>query len=578
MERLLECKLAGATAVPEEKLPQCHFTHHGLISNTGPRCVKPATNRLSLDRANGSVAITDKAMGRWGNHRRHNIQPHRTKHTGAQQSISLAIGRYTKEFFEDTTIQGLRYIVAANTHPLETLLWAAVTVLASVGAMFVVLRSWEHYVANPTVLSLEKDYRQWSTLFPAVTICFLQNLNHTRARQEIHKMWGNVDDHKMEYYLGFLNTLTNASLYNLHEFERYEKDTTLDKIGDLEDLATKVQNRLQQYDISLMDEETRVKLRPTLSELGLCFTWGSSITHLFAPRNASPPSPSEDLVTPCRYEDLPRGIHVSSLPTDLKLYVHSTDDMPLIPRSKPHWEFRGFEREVYVQHKQTVASPELRRLNPEQRRCLFRDEVKYHQVSSREPTLPFYTYNLCNMACRRRAASRVCGCIPFFYRTLGGGKVCDARGMACLSRFKSNLTENVQCSCYETCELTRYSVESDGAYPLISDYAVSELSVQFFVGIKTFTKTRLRRDVIYSFEDLLVSFGGTVSFFLGCSVLSGLEFAYYFTLRLGCKVWMRHHKKITTRRPAAVQQPSMRVTRSIAAFGTIKSANIPWAQ
>lgn len=67
-----------------------------------------------------SVAITNKAMGRWVNHRRHNIQPHRTNHTGAQQSISLAIGRYTKEFFEDTTIQGLRYIVAANTHPLET--------------------------------------------------------------------------------------------------------------------------------------------------------------------------------------------------------------------------------------------------------------------------------------------------------------------------------------------------------------------------------------------------------------------------------------------------------------------------
>jgi hypothetical protein len=40
----------------------------------------------------------------------------------------------------------------------------------------------------------------------------------------------------------------------------------------------------------------------------------------------------------------------------------------------------------------------------------------------------------------------------------------------------------------------------------VSDYAVSQLSVQFFVGIKTFTKTRLRRDVLYSFEDLLGRF------------------------------------------------------------------------
>jgi hypothetical protein len=56
----------------------------------------------------------------------------------------------------------------------------------------------------------------------------------------VYRLWGNVDGHKMEYYLGFLNTLTNASLYNLHEFERYGNDTTLDKIRDLEDLATKV--------------------------------------------------------------------------------------------------------------------------------------------------------------------------------------------------------------------------------------------------------------------------------------------------------------------------------------------------
>jgi hypothetical protein len=33
-----------------------------------------------------------------------------------------------------------------------------------------------------------------------------------------------------------------------------------------------------------MDEESDVKLRPTVSELGLCFTWGSTISHFFAPR------------------------------------------------------------------------------------------------------------------------------------------------------------------------------------------------------------------------------------------------------------------------------------------------------
>jgi hypothetical protein len=44
----------------------------------------------------------------------------------------------------------------------------------------------------------------------------------------------------MLYYSGFLNALTNASLLNLQEFEKFENDTTLDNIGDLGDLATKV--------------------------------------------------------------------------------------------------------------------------------------------------------------------------------------------------------------------------------------------------------------------------------------------------------------------------------------------------
>jgi hypothetical protein len=62
-----------------------------------------------------------------------------------------------------------------------------VTLLAGVGAIFVVTDSWQRYVTNPTVMSLEKNYRQWSRLFPAVTTCFLENLNYTRADQEIKK-------------------------------------------------------------------------------------------------------------------------------------------------------------------------------------------------------------------------------------------------------------------------------------------------------------------------------------------------------------------------------------------------------
>jgi hypothetical protein len=66
-------------------------------------------------------------------------------------------------------------------------LWIVVTFLACVGASFVILHSWERYVANPTVVALEKGYRQWFTLFPAVTICPLQNLGSNESELEVRR-------------------------------------------------------------------------------------------------------------------------------------------------------------------------------------------------------------------------------------------------------------------------------------------------------------------------------------------------------------------------------------------------------
>ena len=40
-----------------------------------------------------------------------------------------------------------------------------------------------------------------------------------------------------------------------------------------------------------------------------------------------------------------------------------------------------------------------------------------------------------------------------------------------------------------------------------------------------------------------VSFGGTVSLFLGCSILSGVELLYYFTLRPVCALWTKYKER-----------------------------------
>lgn len=48
---------------------------------------------------------------------------------------------------------------------------------------------------------------------------------------------------------------------------------------------------------------------------------------------------------------------------------------------------------------------------------------------------------------------------------------------------------------------------------------------------------RYKREVLFGWIDLLVSFGGIAGLFLGFSLLSGIEIIYYFTVRAGCMMY-----------------------------------------
>lgn len=48
---------------------------------------------------------------------------------------------------------------------------------------------------------------------------------------------------------------------------------------------------------------------------------------------------------------------------------------------------------------------------------------------------------------------------------------------------------------------------------------------------------RYKREVLFGWVDLLVSFGGIAGLFLGFSLLSGVEIIYYFTMRACCMLY-----------------------------------------
>lgn len=57
------------------------------------------------------------------------------------------------------------------------LLWVLIVAFALLAAISLTLSSLNRYFDNPTVVSLEKDYRNWMNPFPAVTGCFVNRTN-----------------------------------------------------------------------------------------------------------------------------------------------------------------------------------------------------------------------------------------------------------------------------------------------------------------------------------------------------------------------------------------------------------------
>jgi acid-sensing ion channel, other len=74
------------------------------------------------------------------------------------------------------------------------------------------------------------------------------------------------------------------------------------------------------------------------------------------------------------------------------------------------------------------------------------------------------------------------------------------------------------------------------ACPFFSTVAESSKRDQFYMHIEflTWPIIRYKREVLFGWVDLLVSFGGIAGLFLGFSLLSGVEIIYYFTMRACC--------------------------------------------
>ncbi|XP_017864674.1 PREDICTED: sodium channel protein Nach [Drosophila arizonae] len=432
------------------------------------------------------------------------------------------------EFLQGSSIHGFIYLAKFGLNFLERMLWFAFICVALFSIISLSQRTWQRFQTSPMVISMDRNKLVWNTSFPSLTVCPHKRIDDIKLEDyiEAHSEKFEDEDDK-EFFRDFIIKLASLTYDNLETLplnKSYGIDSS-DYLSLLYELKWPFEPEISS------GAAVKMFIYETQTEFGICH----SVNSLVARYNTYKYWRSGDwslldhgdrvTVHPLDGEIYAQIINLS---TAYDVYFHGAGDVPSISKQRytfPESDYTTVELialEIYT-------NEDARAFNTKQRKCRFQYEADEMQ------TVPIYSFGLCLSECRMFFALRVCGCVPHFYRNiLRNGRrlpICGLEGIGCLVKIKREIISlksdkyKINCNCLSNCDDSNFFVQSYRS-------RVWFLGANLQWGIIDYPKMQLRRDVLFSFADVLVYIGGLVGFFLGCSALSFTEIIYFFTARL----------------------------------------------
>ncbi|XP_016974859.2 acid-sensing ion channel 5 [Drosophila rhopaloa] len=451
-------------------------------------------------------------------------------------------------YFNNCCIHGFRYLVKAMLVVFEKFLWLVLLFVSIYFCIVVCLSSIDRYYTKSTHIGLERNYYFWNTTFPSVTICPMHRLDSALFGDYCRK--NGIKGTQKTVFWDFLENLANSTYIN---FQNIPESDQIDQI--IKDIGLKPEHYMEViYNLTFdstyepielkrtrcVDGQDFIHVRQVLTEYGLCYLGNTKLGLMYSSRYSIfgkyPEFNNYDTIAHLDgsffVPDVQYTIVGFTSPA-LYTYLHSAHEVMKVDANFGY-TIDGMVLEAYLE--EIIAENNLERhTTVTMRKCRFHHE-------SNLTHFPFYTKNVCMQECRINLAYKMCKCIPHFYpnRITNPKKVCDYKTLrSCFPRYTSYFLrlydengsdkEPRACYCEQNCLDSVVSVRSAfqnfGSKPLLQSIGCS-------VSIKTWPQNRLKRQVIFSVTDLLVSIGGTAGLFLGFSVLGLVEVLYFFTIRL----------------------------------------------
>ncbi|XP_050682079.1 sodium channel protein Nach-like [Leptidea sinapis] len=407
-------------------------------------------------------------------------------------------------------------------------MWFSFIAIGAVATCIIIVTLWEKFQTNPTITGLDTDFHNWDVPFPAVTICDRNPVDDELLQEFIDKVWDSNPPEKAEEFLRWLSTLSYESI--AARGSEFVSDVNLvGSKGALFNPKEAVFSIVRHCENLFFDcewkgdsEECCDLLAPVFTEMGFCYAFNSKHAEISWPWQTQTDQFNEAFIheTDAKWSFLFNSFRND---TTIDIYIHSTEEMAGLEQTVQHsWDRRVEKVSFSVKH--TYTTEDARQLSVRQRRCVFPDEQRLETSTT-------YTYTACMRQCRMQRSRSYCKCVPHFYPSIKGYNYCTLRELECIAKYTAEINDVTHCNCELGCTHTVYEVEKLTEIDANKGpSATNSLETEFV----SWPMVRYKREVLFGWVDLLVSFGGIAGLFLGFSLLSGVELVYYFTLRAFC--------------------------------------------
>lgn len=463
-----------------------------------------------------------------------------------------------KDYCLNSSLAGLSYIADRRYHFSERLFWLACVILSWIGSIHLIMDFMDSYYNNSVSMGVVALRPTDVVAFPSAGICEMGYTKEEYKELEviINELKFELEDGEMsDYNYDVEDFLMRVIFHNLYNFGSMSSYCTpyADSDDEIKCPTSGYQtyaDRVRSNCTSMMHEckwngvpfECCKFFRPVRTTLGTCFLLNSIQT---VKKNG----PSWMNMTVGMMQGT--GNLELSVTKSASLHILNEEDIPHMLLTTLQFQQipEGFDGELLLSIQDTINEKGVRAIKPEMRKCVFPDEPT-------DSAYRFYSYSTCVTECLKQAQIRICNCTHYNMIVDDNDKTpsCDYSGLACLDNndlmfpqttiMQPWRSDGLVCTCLPSCNEPQINVVSRSSL-IRSDTDLRTVSIrlQQLPSQRYFRQAvREELDIVGEWLEcsrqaernnfcLSVSVGGILGLFMGASILSLVEFLYFFTVR-----------------------------------------------